>query len=93
MPLCLRAAAQAASKGGADWGARFDAMLRQRKLDLGGMDVETLENKVYSKVLQCRRLITPELRAAAPAVTPCTWCLHSCAVVVPAGGEVGPRQS
>ena len=41
-----------ASKGGADWGARFDAMLMQRKLDIGDMDVETLENKVYNRVMK-----------------------------------------
>jgi hypothetical protein len=41
-----------ASKGGADWGARFDAMLQKRKLDIGDMDVKTLENKVYNRVMK-----------------------------------------
>ena len=55
-------------------------MLRQRKLDIGDMDVETLENKVYSKVLPRPSRSASEMHAAAPAATPRAWCVHSYAV-------------
>jgi uncharacterized metal-binding protein YceD (DUF177 family) len=66
--------AQAASKGGADWGARFDAMLKQRKLEIGDMDVETLELKVYEKVL-LRRAFTLEMHTVH-ALVPCFRCMQ-----------------
>jgi hypothetical protein len=69
--------AKAASKGGADWGARFDAMLKQRKLEIGDMDVETLELKVYDKVLP-HRAFTLEIRCRA-----CTRAMLSMRTVWP----------
>jgi len=45
----------ARAKGGGDagWGAKFDAMLRQKKLDNADMSIDALENKVYNKVITC----------------------------------------
>ena len=49
-----RSREQAASSGGkdTDWGAKFDAMLRQKKMDLADVSIDSLENKVLDKVLK-----------------------------------------
>ena len=43
-------AANARKTGESDWSGKFDAMLRQKKLDLAGVSIEDLESKVYNKV-------------------------------------------
>ena len=49
-----RSREQAASSGGkgTDWGAKFDAMLRQKKMDLADVSIDSLENKVLDKVFK-----------------------------------------